>query len=137
MELINNEKTLYTAFLCIGYGVICGLIFSAVSLLFPLQKSQNIRRAIWDISLSFWSALGLFLLSLSLTDGRPRFVLFGGTALGFFAWKKLFERRFSAVIRWIMRPILSGCRTIGSIFHSQRVNTQKNFKKMKFFSKRY
>lgn len=136
MELVNNGKSLYTAFLCIGYGVLCGLIFTVVSHAFPLKKQQKIRRALRDISLSFWSALGLFLLSLSLTDGRPRLTLFVGAAVGYCSWKKLFERPFLHLSHWFLRPLFRWKNTIRSHFYPQGVFIQKKFKKTKFFSKK-
>ena len=125
MELVNNEKALYTLFLCAGYGLLCGWVFALISHGFPLKKSQTFRRVIRDIFLSFWSALGLFLLSLPLTDGRPRLSLFVGTILGFFVWKTYAERPFFSLAHRLKRPFSSCCHTIGSFFCLSRVKHTK------------
>ncbi len=139
MELVNNEKALYTAFLCVGYGVICGALFTLVSHLFSRQLRHPLARAIADISLYFWSSVGLFLLSLSLTDGRPRFWIFGGTAAGFFCWKQLLEipicRGFSLLFRpiFVVGNVVKG--TIRRLFGLVGVKLQKKVKKSEIFFK--
>lgn len=139
MELVNNEKTLYAAFLCIGYGVICGAIFTLVSHLFSRQLRHPLARAIVDISLYFLSSVGLFLLSLSLTDGRPRFWIFGGTAAGFFCWKRLLEIPICRGCFLLSRPIFAIGKvvknTIGRLFDLVGVKLQKKVKKSEIFFK--
>ncbi len=136
MELVNNEKSLYTAFLCVGYGVVCGVMFTLLSLWFRRKTDSRLRTALWDISLSFWAALGLFLLSLSLTDGRPRFWLFGGTAAGYFCWKRWFELPFCRLVRQIRAPFLYCRDKIGRLFVPVRLKLQKNVKKTEIFFKK-
>lgn len=139
MELINNEKALYTAFLCIGYGVICGAVSALVSHLFSKKLRHPFTRAVADISLYFWAALGLFLLSLSLTDGRPRFWLFGGTAAGYFCWKRWLEFPICRGCFLLFRPIFiagnAAKNTIGRLFIPVGVKLQKKCQKTEIFFK--
>lgn len=129
MELVNNERALYTAFLCIGYGLICGACYTALLLLQLKKHRRPWQTAVTDTAFCVIIALGLFLLSLSLTDGRPRFWLFAGTALGFFGWKRGFERPIRHGIQrcraWIFRK---KC-TIGQRLLSMRSPRQKKLSK--------
>ena len=129
MELVNNQKALYTAFLCIGYGVLCGWFSTMLSLLFFRKKRTRIVAVFKDISLFFWSAIGLFLLSLPLTDGRPRFWLFAGTAAGFFSWKRGAEQPFLRILHRVHTPLARTVDTIGRVCGVVRLKIRKNVKK--------
>ena len=136
MELVNNAKVLYTLFLCVGYGVVCGAVVSLVSLSLFRTLRHPVARAVADISLYFWSALGLFLLSLYLTDGRPRARLFVGTWLGWFLWKRAADKPVRAVLFALRRQIRRVKSKIGLFAEGRRVRLQKNAKKIEFFSKK-
>lgn len=136
MELVNNAKSLYALFLCCGYGALCGAVAALLSALFFPAKPSKAVRILADISLYFWSALGLFLLSLYLTDGRPRALLFFGTALGWFLWKRAADKPVRAVFSALRRQIRRLKSKIGLFVTAVRVRLQKNAKKIEFFSKK-
>lgn len=136
MELVNNAKVLYTLFLCVGYGVVCGAVATLVSLSLFRTLRHPVARAVADISLYFWSALGLFLLSLSLTDGRPRFWLFAGTAIGFFGWRRLLSRPFCALMRRVFRRFSRLRNAIVQLFAPSVSKTRKKIKKCEIFFKK-
>ena len=136
MELVNNAKSLYTLFLCCGYGALCGAAAALLSALFSPAKPSKAFRIFADMSLYFWSALGLFLLSLYLTDGRPRARLFVGTWLGWFLWKRAADKPVRAVLFALRRQIRRLKSKIGLFAEGRRVRLQKNAKKIEFFSKK-
>jgi len=135
MELVNNGKALYTLFLCIGYGVLCGAAETVFSLLISKSRAARLMRCAVDIVGLFLAAVGLFLLSLPLTDGRPRWWLFLGTAAGFFGYKRLLERPLCRLIHWLFMPLFRLFHTIGRLFVAERGRARKNVKKTKNFFK--
>ena len=135
MELINNEKALYTAFLCVGYGLLCGVAFTLLSLLFSKKLRRPTARAVADIACLGTAAVGLFLLSLPLTDGRPRFWLFCGTVAGFLVWKRWCASPFCRGCLFLGRPLVAAARTIARLWEIPRVKLQKNCQKTEIFFK--
>ncbi len=136
MELVNNLKTLYGFFLCLGYGMGIGCGATLLSLWQKHKKHSPLRIAINNISLYFWSAIGLFLLSLSLTDGRPRLWLFLGTAIGTFGWNRFFASPVSRLIGGIHRRMTRLRRTIVQHFAPIGLMTRKKMKKSENFFKK-
>ncbi|WP_027725238.1 spore cortex biosynthesis protein YabQ [Tuberibacillus calidus] len=97
-------------------GIWIGASLSAYHRLIDPGKKHRWLRLVTDVL--FWVTQGLFIffILLYLNEGEIRFYLFLALALGFSAYKALFEKPFNYLLEVFIRVIHATIRIINRIF---------------------
>lgn len=108
MVIADNEQQLYCLFLFGGFGFLLGIYYDGFRVWRVLCGTPK-HRTLWqDMAFMLTAAPAFFLLSLALTGGAMRWYLFGGTLLGFAAYR-------ATVGRVLVRAVVRLRRVLGRV----------------------
>lgn len=88
-----------------GFGFLLAGIYDVFSVVGYLRRYSRLGAFFSDVLFCLVGALLFFLFALVTTGGAYRWFLFGGTALGFWAWRVSVSRLLFAALRVIYKPL--------------------------------